>query len=40
LIDNEVSPLHLIDIIGESVDNWIVDYEIEAISKLSMGAMA
>jgi hypothetical protein len=40
LVDNEVSPLHLIDVIGESVDNWVTDYEIEAISKLSIGAMA
>jgi hypothetical protein len=40
LIDNEVSPLHLIDVIGESVDNWVTDYEIEAISKLSINAMA
>lgn len=40
LIDNEVSPLHLIDVIGESIDNWVTDYEIEAISKLSINAMA
>lgn len=40
LIDNEVSPLHLIDVIGESVDNWITDYEIEAIGRLNINAMA
>lgn len=40
LVDNEVSPLHLIDVIGESIDNWVTDYEIEAISKLSINAMA
>ena len=40
LIDNEVSPIHLIDVIGESVDNWIIDYEIEAIGRLSMNKIS
>lgn len=40
LIDNEVSPVHLIDIIGENIDNWVSDYEIEAISKLNINTMA
>jgi hypothetical protein len=40
LAKNEVSPVHMIDIIGDSVDNWITDYEIEAIGRLSINAMA
>lgn len=40
LIKNEVSPVHLIDVIGEKVDNWITDYEIEAIGRLNINAMA
>jgi hypothetical protein len=30
----------MIDVIGDNVDNWITDYEIEAISRLSINAMA
>lgn len=27
LYKNEVSPIHLIDVIGEYVDNWVEDFE-------------
>lgn len=27
LYENQVSPIHLIDIIGEKVDEWVVDFE-------------
>ena len=40
LAKNEVSPVHMIDVIGDNIDNWITDYEIEAISRLSINAMA
>lgn len=27
LYENQVSPIHLIDIIGEKVDEWVADFE-------------
>jgi hypothetical protein len=40
LRDNEVSPVHLTDIVGEMVDEWVVDFDIEAKSQLSQLVLA
>lgn len=40
LVRHEVSPVHLIEVIGTEVDEWISDYEIEAIGKLNINALA
>lgn len=40
LRDNEVSPIHLVDITGEMIDEWITDYDLEAKNVLSQMVFA
>jgi hypothetical protein len=36
LYDHEVSPIHLIDVIGEYVDEYIIDFDMVSNSEVSM----
>lgn len=40
LKDNEVSPIHLVDIVGEKADEWVADFEEAAKSLLKSMALA
>jgi hypothetical protein len=36
LYDNEVSPIHLVDVLGDYVDEYIIDFDINSNSEVSM----